>query len=64
MKAKSMIYDFIMHKCSNGSTVLKQVAEEVYNKKVGKDEDLRFFTGAGGGKTSMLKAIKGSLGEF
>lgn len=64
VKAKSMIHDFIMNKCARGSTILQQVAEEVYNKKIGKDADIRFFTGAGGGKSSMLKAVKGSLGEF
>jgi hypothetical protein len=59
------VNNFIMNKCVDGSAELKAAAELVYDKKIGNNPlNFRFFTGAGGGKSSMLKAIKGSLGEF
>lgn len=65
MRAMYMIEEFVMNKCSGGSKDLLDAARSVYDKKIGENPlNFRFFTGAGGGKTSMLKAIKGSLGEF
>lgn len=65
MKAMYIVEEFIMNKCSGGSQDLKEAALAVYDKKIGNNPlNFRFFTGAGGKKASMLKAIKGSLGEF
>lgn len=65
MRAMYIVEEFVMNKCSGGSRDMTDAALAVYNKKIGDDPlNFRFFTGAGGGKSSMLKAIKGSLGEF
>lgn len=64
-KAMYLVEEFIMNKCAGGTQSLIEAARGVYDKKIGENPlNFRFFTGAGGQKSSMLKAIKGSLGEF
>ena len=65
LKAMDIVKDFIIQKCKGCSQDFMDAVNLVYDKKIGNNPlNFRFFTGAGGGKNSMLKAIKGSLGEF